>query len=62
MAGRINLKLLTDFFNKIGPQHRLLRDSKMSEIGVKAEMTGVRPKQRRWPPSRHDGEVGTIDP
>ena len=33
MAGLINLRLLTDFFNKIGPERHLVRRSDMSAIG-----------------------------
>ena len=39
MAGLINLRLLTDFFNKIGPERRLLRDSNMSGVEGKADVT-----------------------
>ena len=46
MARLINLKLLADFFNKIGPERRLLRDSNTSGIGGKAEMAGARSKRR----------------
>jgi hypothetical protein len=30
MAGLINLRLLTDFFNKIGPERQILRRNRMS--------------------------------
>jgi hypothetical protein len=41
MAGLINLRLLTDFFNKIGPKRRLLQRSDMSEIGGGAEVAAA---------------------
>ena len=44
MAGRINLKLLTDFFNKIGPFRRSPRRSDMSEVGGKPEVLVASPK------------------
>ena len=38
MAGLINLRLLTDFFNKIGPQRRLLRRSHYVRSWGEADM------------------------
>jgi hypothetical protein len=34
MAGPINLRLLTDFFNKIGPSRRILRWNLASAYGA----------------------------
>jgi hypothetical protein len=45
MAGPLNLKLLADFFNKIDPERRLLRDSNTSEIEGIAEVAGERSKR-----------------
>ena len=38
MAGLINLRLLTDFFNKIGPKRQFLRRNHTSEVGGEADM------------------------
>jgi hypothetical protein len=35
-----SIQLSADFFNRIGPERRLLRDSIVSGIGVKAEVSG----------------------
>ena len=40
MAGLINLRLLTDFFNKIGPKRHLVRCKNMSGVEVKADSKG----------------------
>ena len=41
MAGRINLKFLTHFFNTIGPLRRLVRRKKMSDFsGLEPRLTG----------------------
>ena len=38
MAGLINLKLLTDFFNKIGPQRHFAAPNNNDTIGVTTDI------------------------
>ena len=47
MAAPINLELLTDFFNKIGPKRQIVRRNRMSAFGRRAEVAFCSKRRNR---------------